>query len=974
MKRMMFIIWILISAAGSFNLCKAQLLTHQEITDMVRFFQEDPRGPFQAIRWFCPDGSVIPANQRCSQPGGIQHALHKASVQQLADQQGIYLAQILAGTPHADFWDTDHQFSRAKQYILEKYLFETDDGWILRQARYYRGAYQVEDEEAWGKQFFQWMLEKDAPIREQFFLLRQLARIIPHRAQNDHLLRIRTLSKEIADADSRFMDIRTKIHGQPESIDLKLVTAFRKRYQSFPDFNVGEKLIQLETAMETFYQGSNFENLKASLSRLPEKSMVHVKLKTALEMRNNPPVRDRCILFSDALWILRQELLTNIPASEKLMLLDLSIDIESLLFRAVSEWQPVAVLGLMEKAFIITKAAAACGFLEIWEWEKIAPVLAFSETNFSIALSAFDEKCAAYRRIVEWGVGMVHAIMEPAIQDYQFEPLAPGFIDHCLRSSVMLSLGESIGLLSDIASAQIGLRNHVMNISDAGAIRGLNPGYGSGQLLVYPGSSEQVQFSSQNIYALARAPASLTPVAGILTASEGNLVSHVQLLARNLGIPNAVLSHSHLQNLSAFEGTHVFYAVSPRGAVLMKPVSKMSNEERQLVENTSRNEDRIHVSVNRLRLNQTNLIPLDQIRSTDSGQLCGPKAANLGQLKQLFPEHVVNGIIIPFGVFDQHLNQRIPGRDVTYWQMLQFIFKEAERDRKNGLSELDIEKNILNRLAKFRDWLKLMPINAEFIADLKQNFRSVFNVELGDIPVFIRSDTNMEDLKDFTGAGLNLTVFNVLEKDKIIQGIRDVWISPFTERSYRWRQKYLSNPENVYPSILIMPSVNVEKSGVLITSGVSSKNSLDISVAFNHGVAGSVEGQISEQYLLKSDGTDLLVSPARELLYTIIPKTGGTEKKNMPFNKNILSIENRKQLREIAEFIKQRMTHISGSQSQGPYDVELGFIKDRLYLFQVRPFVENKKARSSLYLQSLDPPMLPTKVIRLNVPYKTLIN
>ena len=34
----------------------------------------------------------------------------------------------------------------------------------------------------------------------------------------------------------------------------------------------------------------------------------------------------------------------------------------------------------------------------------------------------------------------------------------------------------------------------------------------------------------------------MKPVAGIASVSEGNLVSHVQLLARNLGIPNAVLS------------------------------------------------------------------------------------------------------------------------------------------------------------------------------------------------------------------------------------------------------------------------------------------------------------------------------------------------------------------------------------------------------------------------------------------------
>jgi len=79
----------------------------------------------------------------------------------------------------------------------------------------------------------------------------------------------------------------------------------------------------------------------------------------------------------------------------------------------------------------------------------------------------------------------------------------------------------------------------------------------------------------------------------------------------------------------------------------------------------------------------------------------------------------------------------------------------------------------------------------------------------------------MEDLKYFTGPGLNLTLFNVVDKAKVIQGIKDVWASPYTERSFKWRQKYLLNPENVFPSILIIPSVDVDYSGVLITKGIT---------------------------------------------------------------------------------------------------------------------------------------------------------
>ena len=52
--------------------------------------------------------------------------------------------------------------------------------------------------------------------------------------------------------------------------------------------------------------------------------------------------------------------------------------------------------------------------------------------------------------------------------------------------------------------------------------------------------------------------------------------------------------------------------------------------------------------------------------------------------------------------------------------------------------------------------------------------------------VFVRSDTNAEDLPQFTGAGLNLTVPNVVGAGEIEQALKDVWASPFSERAYDW--------------------------------------------------------------------------------------------------------------------------------------------------------------------------------------------
>ena len=111
----------------------------------------------------------------------------------------------------------------------------------------------------------------------------------------------------------------------------------------------------------------------------------------------------------------------------------------------------------------------------------------------------------------------------------------------------------------------------------------------------------------------------------------------------------------------------------------------------------------------------------------------------------------------------------------------------------------------------------------------------------------------------------NLTVFNVVDPDKIFRYTRCVSIS-HTERSFKWRQRYLNNPENVFPSIVIIPSVDADYSGVMITKGLTSDRDGDITVAFNWGVGGAVDGQAAESWLLHADGTNQLISPAKKPL------------------------------------------------------------------------------------------------------------
>ena len=106
--------------------------------------------------------------------------------------------------------------------------------------------------------------------------------------------------------------------------------------------------------------------------------------------------------------------------------------------------------------------------------------------------------------------------------------------------------------------------------------------------------------------------------------------------------------------------------------------------------------------------------------------------------------------------------------------------------------------------------------------------------------------------------------------------------------------------------------------------------------------------------------------PAREETYNVLPDSGGAFKGVAHFDNPLLSATNLDDLQAVAREIEARLEASQDFQSEGPLDIELGFLNDKIWLFQVRPFVENKRAQSSNYLNSLDPVVSANKMIRLD--------
>ena len=933
------------------NTISAQKVKTESIPGIIQDFKSDPRGPYLDIKWFCDNGTIRDSKDPCpDEIGGNQHARYKDITTRLHKENNLYFGKILTGSDKEEFWNWKEDYDPIKQYILHKYLESVDDGWILKQAQFYRGAVQSEDEAEWAEDFFTWALASDIRLSDNYLLIRQAAKTITHREESKIGNSVRAISKQIADKYPAFMPIRTKLHSNPEVQDLKAVQNFTETRESKLSSDVKLDLQQLMEEMKVMFRPVETKDISPFVARLPKSDIKSRLEQFIVDFDQNDSPFLRCINACELLKDLRSSMRTFSGGKNRLNGLDVSIFLEEMIISDLRNIKLGSVYDHTTMLCFLNEALTGCGYIELREFEKAQYYS--QEQSEKFTEKSISDLMSQYARITEWTSANFVSLYSDVVKKYgEFEPLSSGFIDDQIRSSVILPFGEVLENLSFIKTTLFEGGNEVFSIRNQEKIRGLNPGFAKGILRIIDQADEEIAINPEEIYIFKYPPSDLSPVKGIMTVNEGNMISHVQLLARNLGIPNAVLSEDNFSSLKKYEGEEIFYSVSLTGDVIMKKWKDINSAEKALFAENVRSNERITVDVSKIDLKRDSILNLRDLSGKDSGISCGPKAANLAQLKQIFPDNVVEGIVIPFGIYREHLDQDMETRSMTYWEFINQIFIDKQFMLDNGFDPEYVECVVLGELDVLRDNIKNIPLSEKLKSQLTTGFKEVLKKDIGDIPVFLRSDTNMEDLKDFTGAGLNLTKFNILKEDEIYQGIKDVWASPFTERSYKWRQSYLNNPENVYPSILVIPSVNVDYSGVIITKDIRNGNPHSMTLAFSRGVGGAVDGQKAETYLVHPGEYPLLLSPSRESKYRTIPSSGGTVVESTDFHEKILTDENIHDLYQLVKDVRQEMPR--RTDMNGPYDIELGFLDGEIWLFQIRPFVENKNAISNEYLQSI---------------------
>jgi len=935
----------------------------------IEEMKRNDRGPFSGVRWYCKDGTDWPpkAYACASRGGGIQHGQWSAHTRELR-ARGWLVANVLALPPKEKVVLPADPVNAQGQLLIEKYLVAADDGWIFRRAQYLRGAVQEEDERDGAHALLVALASRPDWIEGRWLMLRASARLLPHGRDEASMQKVRQTAASLADRDAGFQRLRAKIHNAPDAADAASVREYAGKVK---DSAQRARLEALAADIDAVYRprplGDDLAAVaRAVASRAPALHQALVDTDRTWSAATTDA--DRFGVTATLLATLRDLAPGVKSGTDRLQVIDLSLAAEAENLRLGSALRDTmasasrqANLALLRAGLQASYGTGLLGRRQVQALDTSLDTVKADEVD----LATYRAALADLARVPAWGTQTLRFHFGLAAAKLtEIEPKADLFVQDQVRGSPLLLFSQLLDGLTRDANRAAGVQHKVFGRDVGVGFTALNPGLARGTLVTRPDMKRLDTFRATSIYVLPETVAELTPVGGILTTGAGNPLSHVQLLARNLGIPNVAIDESVQGLLQPHDGKPVVFAVSPAGLVELADDGPQWNAVFGQTVATGGNEV-FEADLAKLDLTRRDFVSLDDLRAADSGRIVGPKAAKVGELRSRFPDHVVKGVAIPFGLYRQAVLERpfkATGKTFFQWMIERFRALEAlpanspEAERASEALRAEIYDTILRTDPgpQFRDRLR---------AAMAKEFGAGFQGG-----VFVRSDTNVEDLPGFTGAGLNLTLPNVVGFEAVMKALASVWASPYTPRAWAWRQAHMRGPEHVYPAVLLMQTVPAEKSGVMITQDVDTGDRGVLSLAVNEGVGGAVEGQAAESLRVRtSDARVRLMAVATAPTRMVPQASGGVALLPATGAETLLQAAEIRALIDFAAQIPKQFPQLDANGGLAAADVEFAFVGGKLWLLQIRPFNESRQARGSQYLAGMDRALADPQQRRVNL-------
>ena len=922
-------------------------LSGDQREDALRWIAEmraNSRGPYLQVAWVCADGMVFPPETYpCTDHGGgIQHALLGDRAQRLA-AMGIHVGTIVATLSAEQLVASDAY--RARAYIVERYLERALDGWTLAAAQTYRGFRQLEDEQAAAAAQLTSLAGDDAWFGPQRLLLRHLLRALPYTPTLEVVDAMRDLARELGDADPvGFGALRAKIHTMPEADDRLEVI----RYSFGQPRELAEKALQLAAHVRAFFGAEGRRATLIALRDTQDDAQIRQRLDAFLATDAGDALGR--IETGTALLEAADNAITAAAGGASNLRLFTIMEVVEQSWLAVAAHllaQPLSRRQLLQLLDLLVRGARTLGWISPQEfgsaWQAQQGALSGNVAQY---VDGFDR----LSRLLDWARWTLLGTLGTALQRYQeVEPKAFGIIDEQLRASVMMPLSHLLDRMAQDVTRLRGGGHRLVGMAGLSttALRGENSGIAVGPLrVVAPGESTS-GVAPDAVVLLHHLPPELPPVAGIITVGSTASLSHVALLARNLGIPHATVDEAVAAALARFSGQDVVLGVSlGHHRVVLGPVAALDSSEAALLRRGAATPGvgRLRVAAPPVDLDER-ILSLADISERDKGVRVGAKAAELARLWRWFPGRVPNAVVIPFASFLHHVDRPAANGGPSPLAALRQSYREA----REAPAEEEQAKTAA-ALAAFRESIVTTPFAAGFAAQVRAALGTLGPA--GTFGVFVRSDTNVEDTEAFTGAGLNKTVPNRISDDAIFAAIAEVWASPFNVRAFGWRQRSLRHPLRVYPSVILHKTLAADISGVMVTADLENPETDGITISAGEGVAAVVEGGAPQTVVVTQQGTLRLLASCRATQRKIIP--------DLPQQGVVVVAPTRRDplLREgdidaLAVLAREVRARMGGSPAT-PWDIEFGLRAGKAFLLQVRPLKTSQAARGHPLLRALD--------------------
>ncbi len=484
------------------------------------------------------------------------------------------------------------------------------------------------------------------------------------------------------------------------------------------------------------------------------------------------------------------------------------------------------------------------------------------------------------------------------IKETFFEPVA--FKPNSIRQeeeSVKLSVLERV-LQSDISRNQ--------------EYEALNVARGLGRIHIIDKLDEHVEIGFNEIVVLNEVPITLPPVAGVIIAKPSTPLSHVNLLAKGWNVPNAYIKNAH-ELLKQYDGWWVSFETFPdKYTIKRADVKEIDEYQKRLAARHDLMTPRSDLSVKRLA-------DLREQRAR-VGHIYGAKSANLGEvLRARLPGITVpDGFTIPVFYYDQFIKEN--NLEEPIYEMMndqKFVHDPAFRRE---------------RLKEMRERIQAGKFNEQLKTALIRKVRA----EYAGKGLFVRSSSNVEDLPNFSGAGLYDTVPNVKDEEKLFDAIKTVWASLWNFSAYEARERAHIDHSKSYMAVLIQEGVNADSAGVMITSDPYDRYNRDaIYISAKRGLGIKVvEGKrIAEQIIYRplSNSVQVLTRSDEDSLLTF-DESGGVKEIPISGERAVLTDSMVRRLAQAA----QRVRNLFRGREQ---DIEWIFKGGKIYIVQSRPFV-----------------------------------